>query len=481
MATTRKQVSYGSSGSDVTELQKTLNQNGYQLDVDGKFGPKTQAAVKDYQSKNGLKVDGIAGVNTWGALDGSSTAAQPQASTATKQQAAAPTTPSTPSATASGGNYAPYTESETVTQAKALLDQQLAAKPGEYQSTWEGQLSDTIAKILNREPFSYDLNGDALYQQYKDMYVQQGKMAMMDTMGQAAAMTGGYGNSYAQSVGQQAYQGYLQQLNDVVPELYGAAYDRYNQEGQDLYNQYAMLGAQEEQDYARYQDELSAYYAELDRRQNRYNAERDYDYSQYVDNRNFDYQQDRDAVADDQWQQQYDESIRQYTEQMAYQKERDAVEDQQWQQQYEESIRQYDEQFAYQSMQDAYSRSMDLISRGIMPSKDELAAAGFDSATIDTIVNMANGNGSTGEISPSDWYNINEKCAEYAASSEGMLKEYVAGIFERGWISENEANALLDLYFPDTKSQVTDTTVSLENSTYNAKAGGGQIKLNYLN
>ena len=59
---TYKQVSYGSQGSDVTELQKLLNNNGYSLDVDGIFGDNTQAAVKDYQQKNNLDVDGIVGL-----------------------------------------------------------------------------------------------------------------------------------------------------------------------------------------------------------------------------------------------------------------------------------------------------------------------------------------------------------------------------------------------------------------------------------
>ena len=43
------QISYGSKGSDVTELQKLLNQNGYSLDTDGIYGSTTLAAVKDYQ------------------------------------------------------------------------------------------------------------------------------------------------------------------------------------------------------------------------------------------------------------------------------------------------------------------------------------------------------------------------------------------------------------------------------------------------
>ena len=46
---------------------------------------------------------------------------------------------------------------------------------------------------------------------------------MKDTMGQAAALTGGYGSSYAESSAQQQYDAYLQQLGDIVPELAGKA------------------------------------------------------------------------------------------------------------------------------------------------------------------------------------------------------------------------------------------------------------------
>ena len=68
MASTYRQVGYGSTGSAVTKLQTTLNEHGYDLDVDGIFGEKTQAAVRDYQEKYGLKLDGIAGKETWGSL-----------------------------------------------------------------------------------------------------------------------------------------------------------------------------------------------------------------------------------------------------------------------------------------------------------------------------------------------------------------------------------------------------------------------------
>ena len=150
-------------------------------------------------------------------------------------------------------------------------------KQEEYKSQWQTQLNDAINKIINREKFSYDLNGDALYQQYKNQAMMQGQQAMMDTMGQAAALTGGYGNSYAQTAGQQAYNSHLQQLNDKIPELYQMALSKYQMEGQDMYDQYSLLAGQEEQDYGRYQDQLGNWQTETSRLQNSYETERDYE------------------------------------------------------------------------------------------------------------------------------------------------------------------------------------------------------------
>lgn len=124
-----------------------------------------------------------------------------------------------------------------------------------YQSQYRDQIKGLYDQIANRKDFTYDVNADAMYQQLKDQYVQGGRMAMMDTMGQAQAMTGGYGNSYAQGVGQQAYQGYLQGLNDQVPNLYQMALNRYIQQGDQMLDQYSMLTSQEAQDYARWQDQ----------------------------------------------------------------------------------------------------------------------------------------------------------------------------------------------------------------------------------
>lgn len=128
-----------------------------------------------------------------------------------------------------------------------------------YAGTYDQQTADTYGKITNRDKFKYNVNEDALYQNYKDKYVQGGKMAMRDTMGKAASLTGGYGSSYGQAVGQQAYDAYLQQLNDVVPELYGMAYDQYQDEGDRLQQQYAMLGERAADEYSKYRDQMSDY------------------------------------------------------------------------------------------------------------------------------------------------------------------------------------------------------------------------------
>ena len=58
----------GDYGASVSELQRLLNDHGYSLTVDSKFGAKTLEAVKDFQKKSNLKVDGIVGAQTWSAL-----------------------------------------------------------------------------------------------------------------------------------------------------------------------------------------------------------------------------------------------------------------------------------------------------------------------------------------------------------------------------------------------------------------------------
>jgi putative chitinase len=62
----------GSEGEDVKKLQQKLG-----VDPIGKFGPKTDAAVRAWQSANGLTADGIVGDNTWSKMMGESVVSAP--------------------------------------------------------------------------------------------------------------------------------------------------------------------------------------------------------------------------------------------------------------------------------------------------------------------------------------------------------------------------------------------------------------------
>lgn len=173
------------------------------------------------------------------------------------------------------------------------------ANRGDYSWVGDEKLNEYISQWENRPDFSYDFNADALYQQYKDKYIKQGKMAMADTIGQASAMTGGYGNSYAQSVGQQTYNAHLEQLNDVIPELYQMAYDRYNQDGQDLLNTISLMRGEREFDYGTWADKTDRLISDRGYYGDEYDRLYGRDYSTY-----------RDTVEDGQWEKTYDLSAR---------------------------------------------------------------------------------------------------------------------------------------------------------------------------
>ncbi|WP_203341052.1 peptidoglycan-binding protein [Planococcus beijingensis] len=60
----------GSERIEVELLQWTLDHYGLETAVDGIFGPQTEKNVRQYQADKGLRVDGVAGTNTWAALYG---------------------------------------------------------------------------------------------------------------------------------------------------------------------------------------------------------------------------------------------------------------------------------------------------------------------------------------------------------------------------------------------------------------------------
>lgn len=269
MATTYSNLSRGSRGEDVKKMQQALINAGYSVGsagADGSFGPDTEKAVLRYQKNNGLKTDGIAGNNTLGKLYGSST----KTSSKTTSTSTQPKTPT----------YNPVNDKA---YQSALASLQAANKNmPQYAGTYDGQLKELYDQIVNRDKFSYDINSDMLYKQYANQYIQNGKLAMMDSMGQAAALNGGYGSSYGQAVGQQTYNAYLQQLSDIVPDLYAQAYDQYNAEGDKLLQQYALIGDLKDDEYAKYQDAYNRWANERAYAQEQVDNAYDRGYNEYL-------------------------------------------------------------------------------------------------------------------------------------------------------------------------------------------------------
>lgn len=173
-------------------------------------------------------------------------------STTTTQEVTSPTTkveaPSTtPTTTAPTGNISAYNRTmQTLKEAENGVPS--------FSSDYDSTIAELYDKIVNRQPFKYEASSDPLYGQYKETYTQQGKQAMRDTMGQAAALTGGYGSSYGQAVGQQQYDAYLQRLNDVLPELYGMARNVYTDEGNVLNTQLSLAGTLRDSEYSQFRD-----------------------------------------------------------------------------------------------------------------------------------------------------------------------------------------------------------------------------------
>ena len=183
-------------------------------------------------------------------------------------------------------------------------------KPEDYQSKFDPQIQQMAQDLVDRKPFTYDFNADPLYQQYRDQYTQAGQQAMLDTMGNAAALSGGYGNSYAATAANQAYGQYMTQLNNVIPQLYDAAYNRYVNEENTLRNNLTMLQGLDDTAYGRWMDRNNLYLSNRDFYNSNFENDRSYQLSQDQ----FDYQKEQDII---------DNTFRQ--DQFDYQKGQDAL------------------------------------------------------------------------------------------------------------------------------------------------------------
>lgn len=181
-----------------------------------------------------------------------------------------------------------------------------------YTSKYQGQLDAALDKVTNAEKFEYDPLKDANYSAMAKMYQKQGEQAAKNTLGDAAALNGGYGSSYAVTASQQARNDYNQQLASQIPSLREAAYNKYLNDRQLDISALGALREAEDSAYGRYRDSVAD-------SQWKYGA---------------DYQKYRDDITDSQWQKTYDRGVLESDRAFNYQKDRDKVTDSQWAQEF---------------------------------------------------------------------------------------------------------------------------------------------------
>lgn len=214
----------------------------------------------------------------------------------TAAQQGVPTATPAQTAPAAQQKYVAPTQQKTAAPGQAQQPQAAPAQvqaPGPYQYANSGQLETLYQQIVNRPDFSFDLASSPLWQSYKDQYTRLGQMAMQDTMGQAAGLTGGYGSSYGQAVGQQQYNRYLQELNGIVPELYAQERSAYDADTQRMMQLYGMENDRENQAYARYLDDYNRWWTQNQADQDRADAAARFEWQQQVDQRDYDFSREQ--------------------------------------------------------------------------------------------------------------------------------------------------------------------------------------------
>lgn len=255
----------GSRGEDVKKLQQQLINAGYNVGstgADGIYGKNTAAAVTQYQKDKGLSVDGIAGNQTLTSLY--ETGASQQAAPAAP---AAPAPAESPIKGVSQEVYdkmtETYKESENVANAWATMEELKQSLKGG--TKYGDDLDAIVDKLMNRPAFSYNVEEDPLFQQMLASQKTAGEKAMEDTVARSSALTGGYGNSWAQTAGQQAFDQYLQGAYDQLPQYYQLALNAYNMESDELARQYSMLSDLDQKEFDRLITEIGLAADDYDR------------------------------------------------------------------------------------------------------------------------------------------------------------------------------------------------------------------------
>lgn len=215
-------------------------------------------------------------------------------------------------------------------------------------TSFTDKITNTLQAIEDTPDFQYDFNKDPLFQNMLNAYMRDGRVAMQDTMGQAAALTGGYGSSYSQAVGNQAYNRMVQEAYDNLPDYYNMALTKYQY---DLQNKYNLLGEYRASDATEYERKYNDWANQYTMANDQFNRE--------LQKANFD-EQSR------QWAENLTESSRQHAQSLSAQTAMHAQslseQSKQWAAEMNQSEQRYAQQLAAQQEALEYQRYRDSMS-----------------------------------------------------------------------------------------------------------------------
>ena len=188
---------------------------------------------------------------------------------------------------------------------KALLDKTMDRE--KYSSAYGDTEKNLLAQLEKEASSGNDAQRDDLFASYAKQYRREGERAVADTMGTAAALTGGIPSTAAVTAANQAGQYYATKLSDKLPELEAAAANQKAARQQLLLNALQAASSADDRNYQRYLDEIGLDYDQMDLLRalrnddyvqyrdalSQYNTDRDFGYRQFTDDLQYqDYRSD---------------------------------------------------------------------------------------------------------------------------------------------------------------------------------------------
>lgn len=321
-----------------------------------------------------------------------------------------------------------YQESQQLTDMRGQLSDIESQKPGKFNDEYKERIDEILDRMSNQKPFSYDYSTDPTWQTLSDQYKRNAILAMENAMGDASGLTGGYASSWSQAAGQQAYQQEISQMTDIIPELADNALGRWQANNQQLASNLAALQSQRSAD-------LDKYYT---------------DWQMWNTDRNYMYQKVKD-MSDDEFNKYLYELNRWQTDRAYYSEQKQiAIQNQQWQQELNESRRQFNQQMLFNYVNLGVGAAVDLTTAG-MSAGVQLAGIGVDAA-----LGAAN---------------LAEDRRQYDASLAEDQRQYDANMeFNEKWNQKDYDLAMAQL--AEEKRQF-DGELGYKYSAQNAKSSGG--------